>query len=263
VAGIAGQLFWASMCGRVITHNAVLAVIGALMAAASGATAFATAAWDSVLLLGLASLFGFTAAGFIPVVLGAVMGSSTTSQAAALTSALNIFLIGSSLVGPLAFGGIARGFGYPGAFVALAALCLAGALTCVVGHVIATARPSGFARPSMSAGEGTGYLRFVWVDPGSGKTGGRHMDTLAELLALPLRNCPDAVAITGFGKQISFAEIERDARALAATFISTYGARPGDRIVVLADKRPSIVAVGCAIWKAGCVYVPVDVKSPS
>src|SRR5262249_11914924 len=122
VAGIAGQLFWASMCGRVITHNAVLAVIGALMAAASGATGLATAAWDSVLLLGLASLFGFTAAGFIPVVLGAVMGSSTTSQAGALTSALNIFLIGSSLVGPLAFGGIARGFGYPGAFVALAAL---------------------------------------------------------------------------------------------------------------------------------------------
>jgi D-alanine--poly(phosphoribitol) ligase subunit 1 len=89
------------------------------------------------------------------------------------------------------------------------------------------------------------------------------MDTLGELLMLPLRICPEAAAIKVQGKQISFAAIENDASDLAAAFISRYGVMPGDRIVVLAEKRPSIVATACAIWKAGGVYVPVDAKSPA
>src|SRR5262245_30779570 len=89
------------------------------------------------------------------------------------------------------------------------------------------------------------------------------MDTLDDLLALPLRICPEATAIKAQGKRISFAAIEDEALELAAAFISRYGVAPGDRIVVLAEKRPSIVATACAIWKAGGVYVPVDAKSPA
>jgi amino acid adenylation domain-containing protein len=89
------------------------------------------------------------------------------------------------------------------------------------------------------------------------------MNTLAELLVLPLGTCPDAVAIRTHGKQISFEVIERDARALSETITSRYGVKSGDRIIVLADKRPSIVVAACAIWKAGCIYAPVDAKSPA
>ena len=86
-------------------------------------------------IMAFSCLFGFTAAGFIPVLLGAVLASSPVDQAGALTSALNIFLIGGSLLGPLAFGGVAATFGYSAAFVALAALCTAGALCCAISEL--------------------------------------------------------------------------------------------------------------------------------
>jgi MFS family permease len=134
VAGIVGQLWWAMLAGRVMTHQGVLALIGILMAIASVLTGLAAQSWSPPAVLGVAALFGFTAAGFIPVVLGLVMGSSAVSEAGAMTSAANSLLIGSSLLGPLAFGGVANGFGYSTAFLALAALCLSGALLCVLGH---------------------------------------------------------------------------------------------------------------------------------
>jgi MFS family permease len=105
------------------------------MALASIATAFAAGTWDMTLILALSCLFGFTAAGFIPVLLGAVLASSPVDQAGTLTSALNIFVIGGSLLGPLAFGGVATTFGYSAAFIALAALCTAGALCCAMGEL--------------------------------------------------------------------------------------------------------------------------------
>jgi MFS family permease len=135
VSGIVGQLFWAALSGRFMTSHAVLAMIGVLMALAGVATAFAAGTWDMALILALSCLFGFTAAGFIPALLGAVLASSPVDQAGALTSALNIFLIGGSLLGPLAFGGVATTFGYSAAFVALAALCTAGALCCAMGEL--------------------------------------------------------------------------------------------------------------------------------
>ena len=152
VAGVAGQLIWAALCARTMTYHGVLMGIGVLMALASGATACATGTWHPMLLLALAALFGFTAAGFVPVVLGTVMRTSPASQAGVLTSALNIFLIGSSLLGPLAFGGVARSLGYSGAFIALAVVCGAGALSCAVGHMAVSSRSSAIARQSLPAG---------------------------------------------------------------------------------------------------------------
>jgi MFS family permease len=135
ISGIVGQLFWAALNGRFMTSHTVLATIGVLMALASIATAFAAGTWDMALILALSCLFGFTAAGFIPVLLGAVLASSPVDQAGTLTSALNIFVIGGSLLGPLAFGGVATTFGYSAAFITLAALCTAGALCCAMGEL--------------------------------------------------------------------------------------------------------------------------------
>jgi MFS family permease len=151
-SGIAGQLVWASLCRRAMTYHGVLVGIGVLMAVASGATACATGTWQPMLLLALSALFGFTAAGFVPVVLGMVMATSPAGQAGAFTSALNIFLIGSSLLGPLAFGGVARGFGYASAFFALALVCGAGALSCAVGYMVSSSGAGATARQSMPAG---------------------------------------------------------------------------------------------------------------
>jgi D-alanine--poly(phosphoribitol) ligase subunit 1 len=89
------------------------------------------------------------------------------------------------------------------------------------------------------------------------------MNTLANLLSRPLVICPDSVAVKAPGRQSSFIAIELEAQALAAKLIAAFGVSPGDRIVVLADKRPTIVVTAYAIWKAGCVYVPVDAKSPA
>ena len=89
------------------------------------------------------------------------------------------------------------------------------------------------------------------------------MITLADLLALPLATCPDAEAIKTSARSTSFAEIERAATALAGSLVGRLGVRRGDRIIVLAEKRPSIVVTAYAIWKAGAIYVPVDAKSPA
>ena len=153
VCGIVGQLFWAALCGRFMTHHSVLATIGVLMALASCVSALATGTWDTVLVLALAGLFGFTAAGFVPVVLGAVIVSSAVHQAGSLTSALNIFMIGGSLLGLPAFGGIATTFGYPAAFIALGALCMAGALSCTMGQVSNRTRSGRLASQSLPAGQ--------------------------------------------------------------------------------------------------------------
>ena len=85
------------------------------------------------------------------LVLGAVLVSSTPSQAGALTSALNMFVIGSALLGPIAFGAVAEGFGYSGAFIALAVVCIAGAVSCALGRMIDRTASGELGRQSLPA----------------------------------------------------------------------------------------------------------------
>jgi MFS family permease len=66
-------------------------------------------------------LYGLTAAGFVPVVLGEVARRAAPGDAGALTGGANLFLLGGVVAGPLAFGMVATSLGYPAAFVFIAA----------------------------------------------------------------------------------------------------------------------------------------------
>jgi MFS family permease len=136
-AGIVGQIAWATLSDRVVTAHAVMAILGTIMGAASVLTAIFTPDWPLTAVIAVSALYGLTAAGFIPVVLGEVARRANPGEVGALTSGAQLFLISGVIVGPFAFGGVASAISYPTAFMAMAAW------VAVVSFVLAT---SGVAR---------------------------------------------------------------------------------------------------------------------
>ncbi|MGX5836945.1 amino acid adenylation domain-containing protein [Aeromonas piscicola] len=85
--------------------------------------------------------------------------------------------------------------------------------------------------------------------------------TLPELFLATAQRQPDAVAIDTGAETVSYRELETQARALAQCVIAK-GAQPGDRVAVLCDRQPHLVASLLGIMMAGCAYVPLDPDSP-
>jgi len=131
--GILGQLLWAVMADRLLRPHTVMAIIGFLLAIASALTAAFAPGWSLTAVIAVSLLFGLTAAGFIPVVLGEVARRSQPSEIGAMTAGANIFLIASMLVAPLVFGAIASTLSYAAAFIALAVCALGGSVTAMAG----------------------------------------------------------------------------------------------------------------------------------
>lgn len=125
--GIVGQILWAFTSDRLMRPHAVMVIIGLLMTIAAVLTATFTPNWPVAGIVAVAMLYGVSAAGFIPVVLGEVARRSGPGEVGALTAGANTFLIVSMFVGPLVFGAVASGFGYSAAFVVFAVFALAGA----------------------------------------------------------------------------------------------------------------------------------------
>lgn len=127
-AGIVGQILWAVAADRLLRPHTVMGIIGMLLAIAAALTAAFTPDWPLAGILVVAMLFGLTAAGFIPVVLGEVARRSPPAEIGAMTAGANIFLIASMLVAPLAFGAIASSLSYAAGFLALSGFAFAGAI---------------------------------------------------------------------------------------------------------------------------------------
>lgn len=119
-AGMFGQVIWAWLSDRVMTPRTVLAAVGVVMCAAALATAAFSPQWPVLAIMAVAAVFGFSAGGFIPVILGEVARHSPPGQVGALTSGANLFIIAGAFLGPLAFGGIGSALNYRTAFVLLA-----------------------------------------------------------------------------------------------------------------------------------------------
>jgi MFS family permease len=133
VAGMVGQVGWAAMSDRVSVHL-VMAIIGVLMSAAAFLTAAMTPEWPLGALGVVAAIYGLTAAGFIPVLLGEVARRAPSGQTGALTSGAQLFPLSGALVGPLAFAGISSVSNMPTAFVAAGVCTLLGTLLLAVPH---------------------------------------------------------------------------------------------------------------------------------
>jgi MFS family permease len=133
-AGMVGQVGWAVLSDRLLSVHAVMAIIGAIMSAAAFCTAAMTPHWPLGAVAFVAALYGVSAAGYLPVLLGEVARRSPPGQVGALTSGAQLFPLGGSIVGPLAFGGMAAILGMPAAFVMAAASTLAGTAILAAPH---------------------------------------------------------------------------------------------------------------------------------
>lgn len=86
--------------------------------------------------------------------------------------------------------------------------------------------------------------------------------TLKDLLACGLSVRGDEPAVVELEKTISFRALDKLASAIAYEMSSRYRVGLGERVVVLAEKSATLVAVALACWRLGAIYVPVDSNNP-
>ncbi|WP_425266223.1 non-ribosomal peptide synthase/polyketide synthase [Amycolatopsis pretoriensis] len=87
-------------------------------------------------------------------------------------------------------------------------------------------------------------------------------DDLAHLFAAQVERTPDAVALTGDGFQLTYAELDEAADRLARHLVSL-GAGPERLVGVLMDRSPGLLVAELAIIKAGAAYLPLDTRAPA
>jgi amino acid adenylation domain-containing protein len=73
---------------------------------------------------------------------------------------------------------------------------------------------------------------------------------------------PGAVAVALKGEALRYGELETISNQLAAT-LKEAGCRRGDRVGLLMPKSPMAIAAVIGIYKADCVYVPLDPAGPA
>ncbi|MFE1174091.1 amino acid adenylation domain-containing protein [Streptomyces sp. NPDC058773] len=83
-----------------------------------------------------------------------------------------------------------------------------------------------------------------------------------EAFAAQAVRTPGALAVTGDGEQLSYAEVAARADALARRLIAA-GVRPEDPVAVLLDRSPALVPVLLAVLQAGGAYAPLDLDQPA
>lgn len=86
-------------------------------------------------------------------------------------------------------------------------------------------------------------------------------DTVLDLFRRHAAGRPDAVAATGGGSTLTYAELASAARATARELAGS-GVRPGDRVAVLAERSALVTVALLAVWHVGAVYVPIDPDHP-
>ncbi len=84
---------------------------------------------------------------------------------------------------------------------------------------------------------------------------------LPHLLQRAASSRPDGVAITGRGQTLTYAELHRQAGAVAAVLLDA-GVRRGDRVALFLPKSVDVVATIYGTMTAGAAYVPIDPTSP-
>jgi len=75
------------------------------------------------------------------------------------------------------------------------------------------------------------------------------------------QDTPERLAVTLGDDEITYGELERRSRRIAATLVE-HGARPGNRVCLFVAKSPTAVAAMLGCLRSGCVYVPIDLGSP-
>ncbi len=72
---------------------------------------------------------------------------------------------------------------------------------------------------------------------------------------------PEAPAVSGVGRTLSYGELDRRAARLARR-LRDLGVGPEVRVAVCLPRTPDLIVALLGIWKAGGVYVPLDLTHP-
>ncbi len=135
VCGVAARIAWGALADRWLTPHLTLALLGALMAAFSGAVALFTSAWPFAAMLVVLAALGATAIGWNGVYLAEVARVAPAGQAGLATGGCLFFTFVGVVVCPALFGWAQRASGsYAASFGAATVVCAAVALWLFAGR---------------------------------------------------------------------------------------------------------------------------------
>ncbi|MFJ2648415.1 amino acid adenylation domain-containing protein [Streptomyces sp. NPDC087420] len=96
----------------------------------------------------------------------------------------------------------------------------------------------------------------------AGRPGATPDEGLHETFARTARARPDAVALAGARRSMTYGELDRTADAWAARLVAA-GVTPGAFVPVLLPRGPELVVALLAVLKAGAAYAPLDPEWPA
>ncbi|MCG6495247.1 amino acid adenylation domain-containing protein [Kitasatospora sp. A2-31] len=86
--------------------------------------------------------------------------------------------------------------------------------------------------------------------------------TIHGLLAEIVRSRPEAVALADGDEELSYAQLDQRAEQMARGLLAL-GISPGSLVAVALDRTAELVVTLLGVLKAGCAYVPMDIRYPN
>jgi len=91
---------------------------------------------------------------------------------------------------------------------------------------------------------------------------GLNIERLDQLEAQQAQRQPEALAVALGDERLTYGQLDALSNRLAWCLIHG-GCQPGDRIALLMPKSPVAIAAIIGIYKAGCIYMPLDPAGPA
>jgi len=88
------------------------------------------------------------------------------------------------------------------------------------------------------------------------------VERLDQWVSVQAARRPWAGAVVLSGERLTYSQLDGASNRLARCLIAS-GCRAGDRVALLMPKSPAAIACIVGIYKAGCIYVPLDPAGPA